>query len=264
VNGPDDVGIVLRPNADGTIPDPTGMAAHLRRHAAALRSAADFLDTHPSDRGPVVQNNRSDLHAVDGTVIGQYMTRIDEANTDGVHILRQTILHPVRANPWDEPPIRARPENRLSRTSTTLTMSRDHDAPALRACADEDEAFARLVEDRACLDRGFEVMERFLEMRTMAEAYCLIKGADLASLTGPTIEIPTTRISYMIEDPVTKETSWSCETDPKGPVTPLHRIGYTGIEELDLFVTEIRDRALPPEDAVEILRILGENREILP
>jgi hypothetical protein len=144
VNGPDDVGIVLRPNVDGTIPNPAGMADLLRRHATALRAAADFLDASASKGGsdPVVENNRSDLHAVDGTVVGQYMTRVDKANTDGVHILRQTILHPVRANPWDEPPVRARPENRLSRTSTTLTMSRDHDAAAPRAGAAQDAAFA--------------------------------------------------------------------------------------------------------------------------
>jgi hypothetical protein len=258
---PERIGIFLQERFDGMTVDVTTVAARLRLHASALRSTAEHLSTMPTDPERIAPRNNTTtkLHAEDGTVIGTYHTDRDEPDWQGEYHRRRTKLYVVREDADADPPTAGSGETMVTRANTRHVMPANHDAAALLACADDDEAFALAVEDAANLSLGHETMERMNEIGRYVSARCGMDGGVHASLSAPRRGRRTTEASIKLPIAPGNEPSGARRVDVEGPTNPLYLVAQAGSAGIVLSEVLIYDSTMflnPTTDAVEILRTI--------
>lgn len=255
---PERIGIFLQERFDGMTVDVATVAARLRLHASALRSTAAHLSTMPTDPERIAPRNNTTtkLHAEDGTVIGTYHTDRDKPDWQGEYHRRRTKLYVVREDADADPPTAGSGETMVTRANTRHVIPTNHDAAALLACAEDDEAFALAVEDAANLSLGRETMERMNEIGRYVSARCCIDGGVQASLSAPRRGRATTEARIRLPDVSESETVWSRKIEIDGPTNPLYLVAQAGATFGEVLVYDSTAFLNPMTDAVEILRTI--------
>jgi hypothetical protein len=250
------IGIFLQDRFDGMTVDVTIVAARLRLHASALRSTAAHLSTMPTDPERIAPRNNTTtkLHAVDGTVIGTYHTDRDAPDWQGEYHRRRTKLYVVREDADADPPMAGSGETMVTRANTRHVMPANHDAAALLACADDDEAFAIAVENAANLSLGRETMERMNEIGRYVSARCGMESCIHASVSAPRRGRETTEASIRL--PAAPGSDTSLKVEVEGPTTPLYLVAQAGTSLNEVLIYDSTMFLNPTTDAVEILRTI--------